>query len=91
MYVGILLNFSHYYKDSFYEMSQGFFRSLLTAHFSQFLGAFLIFFTNPARLSKGDLIRKREDFSPFGEPFFLGIWQGGPRIQGRKWVEITPK
>jgi len=32
------LNFSHYYKDSFYEMSQGFF--WITA---QFVGAFHIF------------------------------------------------
>ena len=44
MYVGILLNFSHYYKDSFYEMSQGFFLDHCSlAHFSQFVGAFHIF------------------------------------------------
>ena len=88
MYVGILLNFSHYYKDSFYEMSQGFFRSLLTAHFSQFLGAFHIFFTNPARLRKGDLFPpKKKIFHNLGNPFYFRhlFWQGGPRIQGRKW------
>ena len=61
--VGILLIFSHYSKDSFYERL-----FWITAQGSFFPISY------PERLRRWSDPPQKEDFSPFGEPFLLGIY-----------------